>query len=144
MVMQVLVLAVQNAVDFRNMGVATSCSILFRSIGGSIGIALFGAIFTNELAKNLHLPAGAHPAKTVSPAAVRHLPPAVHNAYAHAVAASLHPVFLVAAFIAGFAFVMTWLLREVPLRATSRAADGGEFTPAAAAEEVVALRRPSP
>jgi EmrB/QacA subfamily drug resistance transporter len=141
MVMQVLVLAVQNAVDFRNMGVATSGSILFRSIGGSIGIAVFGAIFTNELGRNLHLPVGARPPKTVSPDVVRHLPPALHEAYARAVALSLHPVFLVAAFIAAFAFLMTWLLREVPLRSTSRATDGGEFTPAAAAEEVAVLRR---
>jgi MFS family permease len=141
MVMQVLVLAVQNAVDFRNMGVATSGSILFRSIGGSIGIAVFGAIFTNELGRNLHLPVGARPPRTVSPDVVRHLPPALHEAYARAVALSLHPVFLVAAFIAAFAFLMTWLLREVPLRSTSRATDGGEFTPAAAAEEVAVLRR---
>ena len=49
MVMQVLVLAVQNAVDFRIMGVATSGSILFRQIGGSIGLAIFGAIFANSL-----------------------------------------------------------------------------------------------
>ena len=49
MVMQVLVLAVQNAVDYRNMGVATSGSILFRQVGGSIGISLFGAIFANRL-----------------------------------------------------------------------------------------------
>jgi MFS family permease len=141
MVMQVLVLAVQNAVDFRNMGVATSGSILFRSIGGSIGIAVFGAIFTNQLAGNLHLPAGAHPAKTVSPAAVKSLPPAVHHAYARAVAESLHPVFVVAAFISVFAFLLTWFLREVPLRDTSRATDGGELTPAASAEEVTALTR---
>ena len=53
MVMQVLVLAVQNAVDYRNMGVATSGSLLFRQIGGSIGIALFGAIFTNGLRTQL-------------------------------------------------------------------------------------------
>jgi hypothetical protein len=140
MVMQVLVLAVQNAVDFRNMGVATSGSILFRSIGGSIGIALFGAIFTNELGLNLHLPSGAKRPATVSPAAVQHLPAAVRRAYAHAVAMSLHPVFVVAASIAGFAFLMTWLLRDVPLRSTSRPT-GGELTPAASAEEVVAVTR---
>ena len=59
MVMQVLVLAVQNAVDYRNMGVATSGSLLFRQIGGSIGIALFGAIFTNRL----HTTSRRHPAE---------------------------------------------------------------------------------
>ena len=49
MVMQVLVLAVQNSVDPAMMGVATSGSTLFRQIGGSIGVALFGTIFANRL-----------------------------------------------------------------------------------------------
>ena len=50
MVMQVLVLAAQNAVDYQHLGVATSGSTLFRQVGGSIGVALFGAIFANRLA----------------------------------------------------------------------------------------------
>ena len=49
LVMQVLVLAVQNAVDYSDLGVATSGATLFRSIGGSIGTALLGAIFSNRL-----------------------------------------------------------------------------------------------
>jgi hypothetical protein len=142
MVMQVLVLAVQNAVDFRNMGVATSGSILFRQIGGSIGIAAFGAIFTNQLASKLKLPAGAHPVKTVSPEVVRHLPPAVHHAYANAVAESLRPVFVTAAFISVFAFLLTWLLREVPLRG-STPLDGEEVAGAASAEAATVSRSPT-
>jgi len=135
MVMQVLVLAVQNAVDYRNMGVATSGSLLFRQVGGSIGIALFGAIFTNGLRTQLadRLPPHAAIPKTVSPAVVRHLPPRAHTAYIDAVAAALHPVFVVATFVSLFAFVATWFLREVPLR-SALPADGQEFTPAAAEE----------
>ena len=53
MVLQVLVLAAQNAVDYKYLGVATSGSTLFRQIGGSIGVAIFGAIFANQLANNL-------------------------------------------------------------------------------------------
>jgi EmrB/QacA subfamily drug resistance transporter len=139
MVMQVLVLAVQNAVDFRNMGVATSGSILFRQIGGSIGIAIFGAIFTNQLAGKLKLPAGAHPVKTVSPEVIRHLPLALHEAYARAVAEALHPVFVVAAFISVFSFLLTWLLREVPLRGSSPL-DGEEVVGAASAEAATVSR----
>jgi predicted MFS family arabinose efflux permease len=142
MVMQVLVLAVQNAVDFRNMGVATSGSILFRQVGGSIGIAVFGAIFTNQLAGKLKLPAGAHPVKTVSPEVVRHLPFAVQHAYKSAVAESLHPVFVTAAFISVFAFLLTWLLREVPLRGSSPL-DGEEVTGAASAEAATVSRAPT-
>jgi len=135
-VMQVLVLAVQNAVDFRVMGVATSGSLLFRQVGGSIGLAIFGAIFSNRLHANLlhFLPAGVNPPKNVSPAVVRQLPPPLHHAYAEAIAASLHPVFVAAAGIAVFAFLLTWFLREVPLRATARPTGGQELAGAASAE----------
>ncbi|MES1247451.1 MAG: MDR family MFS transporter [Actinomycetota bacterium] len=134
MVMQVLVLAVQNAVPPRHMGTATSGNILFRQIGGSVGIAMFGAIFSNRLASEL-ASRGVHAAsKTVTPAAIKHLPAAARVAYQESVAASLHPVFVVAAFISVFAFLLTWLLRETPLRATVRPLDGEEFSPAMAAE----------
>src|SRR6476659_7187043 len=53
LVMQVLVIAVQNAVDYRDLGVATSGNTLFRSVGGSVGTAVLGAIFTAQLAANL-------------------------------------------------------------------------------------------
>jgi len=135
-VMQVLVLAVQNAVDYRNMGVATAGSLLFRQVGGSIGIAVFGAIFSNRLHGELasRLPPGAPVPKTVSPALIRTLPPAAHNAYVHAVAAALHPVFVVASVIAGVSFLLTWLLREVPLRSSTRPLSGEDLGGVAAAD----------
>ena len=135
-VMQVLVLAVQNAVDYRNMGVATAGSLLFRQIGGSIGIAAFGAIFSNRLHGELasRLPPGAHVPKTVSPALIRRLPPAAHDAYVHALAAALHPVFVVASVIAGVSFLLTWLLREVPLRSSTRPLSGEDLGGVAAAD----------
>ncbi len=60
-IMQVLVLAVQNAVDYEFLGVATSGATLFRTIGGSLGTAILGAVFTAQLTDNLHaaFPAGA-------------------------------------------------------------------------------------
>ena len=58
-VMQVLVLAVQNAVDYENLGVATSTATLFRSMGGAIGVPIFGAIFANQLASELRATAAA-------------------------------------------------------------------------------------
>jgi MFS family permease len=135
MVMQVLVLAVQNAVEHRFMGVATSGSLLFRQVGGSIGVSLFGAIFANRLHGNLaaRLPAGAHVPSTGDPASVGNLPGPVHDAYVSAFAASLRPVFLVAAAIAVVSFLLTWLLREVPLRTRA----GGAAEPAAAGETAV-------
>jgi len=122
MVMQVLVIAVQNAVDYRQMGVATSGSILFRQVGGSVGIAIFGAIFINRLHINLAnaLPPGTHGPSTPTPAIIDKLPPALHEKYIGAFSASLHPVFVVASAIAVLSFLLTWFLREVPLRKTTR------------------------
>jgi EmrB/QacA subfamily drug resistance transporter len=122
--MQVLVLAAQNAVDYEHLGVATSGSTLFRQVGGSLGVAAFGAIFSNRLAANL--PAGLHIQGAASPSVVAQLPPAVHAVYARAVTEALQPVFLAAAGVAALGFVLSWLLQEVPLRTTARAPDVGD------------------
>ena len=124
MTMQVLVLAAQNAVPYEQLGVATSGSTLFRQVGGSIGVSIFGAIFANQLAANLAdaLPPGTEIPAT-SPQVVAQLPPALHTVYLDAFAAALGPVFAVAAAVSLVAFLLTWLLREVPLR-KSAAAEG--------------------
>jgi EmrB/QacA subfamily drug resistance transporter len=135
LVMQVIVLAVQNSVDYKNLGVATSGSTLFRQIGGSIGVAAFGAIFVNRLRTELAslLPPGAKIPAGVNPKLVKHLPPEVHSAYIQAFSAALHPVFLVAAAISAVAFGLTWMLREIPLRKTTAgqvaAAEAGVIEP---------------
>jgi EmrB/QacA subfamily drug resistance transporter len=128
MVMQVLVLAVQNAVDYAHLGVATSGSTMFRSIGGSIGVSLFGAIFANRLHTELvqRLGSNVQLPSTTSPAAVRALPASVHDSYVHAVTAALSPIFLVAAVICVVAFALSLLLPDVPLRQTSTAEGIGE------------------
>jgi EmrB/QacA subfamily drug resistance transporter len=131
LVMQVLVIAVQNAVDYRNLGTATSGATFFRSIGGSFGVAVFGAIFANLLAKNLaqiasSLPPSFAASKAQDPATIQKLPAPVHAALIQAYAHSLQTVFLVAAPIAGAAFILSWLLPEVPLRKTTQATDLGE------------------
>jgi EmrB/QacA subfamily drug resistance transporter len=118
LVMQVLVLAVQNAVDYRNLGVATSATTLFRSIGGSIGVSLFGAIFAASLAANLaaELPAGMPLPTATAPAAIQALPNATRLIYLDAFTSALHPVFVPAAAIGALAFALTWFLKEIPLR----------------------------
>jgi EmrB/QacA subfamily drug resistance transporter len=128
MVMQVLVLAVQNSVSPQNMGVATSGSTLFRQIGGSIGVAIFGSIFASRVHTELvsRLPRGVQVPKTINPAGIRHLPPQAHHAFADAFAVALHPVFLTAAVISLLAFGLTWLLRDVPLRVGVRPGEGVE------------------
>jgi len=129
LVIQVLVLAAQNAVDYKYLGVASSGSTLFRQIGGSIGVAVFGAIFANQLTSHLvgKLPPGAHvPASAANPAVVKTLPSAVRSVFATAITDALTTVFLVAAGIAAVAFFLTWLLPEVPLKTTAGAANVGD------------------
>jgi EmrB/QacA subfamily drug resistance transporter len=125
MTMQVLVLAAQNAVPYELLGVATSGSTLFRQVGGSIGVSVFGAIFANRLAAGLAgaLPPGTELPSAASPESVANLPPAVHASYLEAFAEALGPVFAVAAAVCLLAFLLTWLLREAPLR-KSAAAEG--------------------
>ena len=98
LVMQVLVLAAQNSVDHRLLGVATSGATMFRGIGGSIGVAAFGAIFANRLRSELaaKFPAGVHIPAQANPEVVKHLPAAIHTPYIEAFAAALQPVFLTA------------------------------------------------
>ena len=129
LVMQVLVLAVQNAVPYSELGVATSGATLFRSIGGSFGASVLGAIFASQLTRNL---AQAFPGQASSgggqfdPSALAQLPPAVHDAYVHAFTDSLNVVFLVAAAIGLAAFALTWFIKELPLRDTVATAGVGE------------------
>ncbi|MDQ2683856.1 MAG: MFS transporter [Chloroflexota bacterium] len=116
--MQVLVIAVQNAVQRRQLGVATSGVTLFRSIGGSLGTALFGAIFANQLAKNIttNLPPGVSAEQLghveSSPAAIAQLPPDLHAAMLSAYADAIQTVFIVAIPIGILAFGASWLLKE--------------------------------
>jgi EmrB/QacA subfamily drug resistance transporter len=121
-VMQVLVIIVQNGVPHSELGVATSGATFFRSIGGSFGTAIFGAIFSNvlisNLASHLHgvsLPAG-FSAADVTPAALAHLPAAVHHGFVAGYAESIQTVFLIAVPIAVLAFLATWLIPQVELK----------------------------
>jgi EmrB/QacA subfamily drug resistance transporter len=122
LVLQVLILAVQNAVEYRNLGTASSVSIFFRSIGGSFGVAIFGTIFSNTLKTNLAqaLPPGigsrALSGGHASPAALAKLPPALHVPIIHAYSKSLDSVFFSGVPILLAAFVLSWYLKEVPLR----------------------------
>jgi EmrB/QacA subfamily drug resistance transporter len=95
MVMQVLVLAAQNAVEYQDLGVATAGVTLFRSIGGSLGTAVLGALFAGRVA-------GVAPAR--------------HAAYAEAISRGIGFIFAVAASVAVVGFLLSWLLEEKPLR----------------------------
>jgi EmrB/QacA subfamily drug resistance transporter len=123
--LQVLVVAVQNAVDYTDLGAATGGATFFRSIGGSFGTAIFGAVFANvlpgNLAASLHglrLPHGLTAASGASPAVLARLPAAIHLGYITGYAKSLQTVFLVGVPFAALAFALSWTLKDVPLRTT--------------------------
>jgi EmrB/QacA subfamily drug resistance transporter len=132
MVMQVLVLVVQNAVDYKDLGVAPSGATLFRSIGGSVGTAVLGSIFSNRLSAELSssLPAsargslGAGGSVTLDTAKLARLPAPIHTIFLTAFTNALNTVFTVAAAIAAFAFVLTWFLEQRPLRESVTASTG--------------------
>jgi hypothetical protein len=118
LVMQVLVLAVQNAVDYKDLGVATSGATLFRSIGGSVGTAVLGSIFSNRLSSEVAslIPRSAASSLSggvarLSSSSLKRLPAPIHAAYLTAFTDALSTVFEVAAVVAAFAFVLSWALQ---------------------------------
>jgi EmrB/QacA subfamily drug resistance transporter len=136
MVMQVLVIAVQNAVDYRDLGVATSGATLFRLVGGALGTAVLGAIFASQLSANLAhlLPGGAaavaDATRALDPETLATIPPTTRALYVQGFTASLSTMFIVAAGISLLGFLLTWLLPEQPLRETVAAASanvGGDM-----------------
>jgi EmrB/QacA subfamily drug resistance transporter len=131
LVMQVLVLIVQNAVSYEDLGVATSGATFFRSIGASFGVAIFGTVFAGRLGDKLtdafrgaRLPAGVSADSLKSdPRGIGALPPGLRPAALHAYAASITDVFLYAAPVALLGFVLAWFLKEDRLRGSVTAPD---------------------
>ncbi|WP_437187947.1 MDR family MFS transporter [Planctomicrobium sp. SH668] len=124
MIMQVLVIAIQNAVPYRDLGVSTSGAILFRLMGGSIGTAALGTVFKSQLHAQLSklLPAGENVAEHVvriSPQVMQTLPEDLRAIYTNAFVNSISTVFTVAATIATFGFVLALMLPEHPLKRNS-------------------------
>ncbi|HYY19363.1 MAG TPA: MDR family MFS transporter [Streptosporangiaceae bacterium] len=137
-VMQVLVTIVQNAVPHSELGVATSAATFFRSIGGSFGTAIFGAIFSNvligNLASHLHgvtLPKGFSSAD-VTPAVLSHLSATVRDGFVAGYAESIQTVFLIAVPIAALAFLATWFIPQLELKRWTGDKNDGKDAPAAA------------
>jgi predicted MFS family arabinose efflux permease len=139
--MPVLVLAVQNAVEHRDLGTATSALTFFRSMGGAFGVAILGALFNNRL--STHLAAIPRPVLEgistarlkSSPATIRALPAGAQGSVVTAYANAISTVFLVAAPVCVVAFCVVLLLREQPLRDTAHVGfDGSEMVSLAGSE----------
>ncbi|MFD9257550.1 MDR family MFS transporter, partial [Streptomyces sp. NPDC059538] len=138
--MQITMLVAQNSVEMKDMGVASSSATLFRTLGGSFGVALMGSLFTTRVTDTMAErlgpeAAGAAGSAQLDAASLAKLPEAVRDAYQHAVAAGTHSAFLLGAAIAVLGFAAAWFVKEVPLRgagptAPAGAADGDKAAPA--------------
>ena len=137
LVLQVLVLIVQNAVSYEDLGVATSGATFFRSIGASFGVAIFGSVFAGRLGDKLtaafrgvHLPPGAGTdALKSGQRGIAALPPALRPAALHAYASAITDVFLYAVPVALLGFLLAWFLKEDRLRGSVTAPDASETIP---------------
>ena len=125
--MQVTVLVVQNSVAHRDLGVATASAQFFRQMGGAFGVAVFGAIVNARLAAELPLRVPADALTAVgddvnrllsSPATIRGYPPAIAQGIAESVELAVQSVFWWGVPLMALGFVLTWFLREIPLRET--------------------------
>ncbi len=133
--MQTIVIALQNSVDFKDMGVSTSSNTFFRSIGSTIGVAIFGSIYTSRLAH--YLPQAISKTAATDPAAMagatpqkfaqlrnnaeilKSFSPTLQHNVLHAFVQSFHVVFLAAAPVTAIGLIFALILREVPLRGSA-------------------------
>ncbi|MFB9465142.1 MDR family MFS transporter [Streptomyces cinereospinus] len=134
LVMQVLVLIVQNAVPYADLGVATSGATFFRSIGAAFGVAVSGTVFAGRLDdrlaaayRDVPLPPGVSAESLeADPRGIAALPPELRPQALHAYASAITDVFLYAAPVAFLAFVLAWFLKEDRLRVSVTAPDVSE------------------
>ncbi len=151
LVNQVLIVAVQNSAPYKDLGVATSGVTMFRLIGGSIGTAVLGTIFATRVASSMAAAAGGDQHRfaaapvTLTAESLAAMPPEVHQAFIGAFTNALDQILLVAAFVAGCGFVLSWFIPEAPLRksvaaaASSPGKDAGEALsmPAVSGDELL-------
>ncbi|MBT2597140.1 MDR family MFS transporter [Arthrobacter sp. ISL-72] len=124
LVMQVMVLVVQNAVDRRDLGAATSTVTFLRQVGSSVGVAVLGTLITVRFAAAVPAPVAAglgDRIRSLTPKALEQLPPPDRAAVAEAFGHALPPVFGYAALVLAVAFVLTLFLPERELRTTAHA-----------------------
>ncbi|PJN07107.1 MFS transporter [Streptomyces sp. CB01635] len=120
--MQITMLVAQNSVEMKDMGVASSSTTLFRTLGSSFGVAIMGALFNNRVQDVMAERAGATGGKVaehstqLTAEGLAKLPDVVRDAYLHAVSAGTHSAFLLGSVIAVLALIAAVFVKEVPLR----------------------------
>ena len=137
--MQVTTLIAQNSVDPRDMGVASSSRAFFQQIGGSIGVSIFGVLFTRSLLSTIHARLPGVPFQAngqLSPPVVQHMPGQLREAVYFAISHGIETVFIWAAPASVIVFGLAWLVKEIPLR--GRADMPGQAGASAPEPELVA------
>ncbi|MGW2331164.1 MDR family MFS transporter [Streptomyces sp. NPDC001700] len=133
--MQTTMLIAQNSVEMKDMGVGSSSATLFRTLGGSFGVAILGVLFNNQVNDTMAERGGGKAAAVTSgsaqldPASIGKLPPPIKDAYLHAVASGAQQVFLWGAVISIVGFIAAWFIKEVPLRASAAKSEDGDKAP---------------
>ncbi|WP_165063163.1 DHA2 family efflux MFS transporter permease subunit [Marisediminicola senii] len=149
LIMQVVILVVQNSVSSDMVGTATSTNNYFREVGGSLGVAVFGVMFTNRLSESLTeifagtgagVDAAAEATATLDPAALDALPPAVQEQIVAAYADSLAPVFWYLIPFLVIALVLAITLKQIPLSDVAGMVARGEAVGGADADRLEAER----
>jgi EmrB/QacA subfamily drug resistance transporter len=150
LIMQVVILVSQNAVSPKDVGTATSTNNYFREVGAALGVAVFGAIFTNRLSENLtavFTGAGAsaddagNATATLDPQTLDQLPPEVRDGILTAYADSLAPVFWYLIPFILLSFVLALFLKEIPLSDQAGMVARGEAVSGEEAEQLEAEQR---
>ncbi|MGP6175655.1 MDR family MFS transporter [Corynebacterium sp. A21] len=152
LIMQVVVLVAQNSVPAQEVGAATSTNNYFREVGATLGIAVFGAVFTGRLSERLEelfLSAGdsaeqaADASATINPAALQQLPEVLREGIINAYAESLAPVFWYLLPFIALAFILALLVPQMKLSDVAGMVDRGEAIGGDEAEELERIRRSS-
>jgi Na+/melibiose symporter-like transporter len=133
--MQTIVIALQNSVDFQDMGIATSSNTFFRSLGGAFGTAIFGTILSNRIAyylqDNFAKLQSTDPVSlsefdtskleliTTNTSIIPTLPPVIRDTVLHSFAQTFQVVFLAAVPITFIGFLLAFFLKEKPLQSSS-------------------------
>ncbi|MCH0565149.1 MULTISPECIES: MDR family MFS transporter [unclassified Streptomyces] len=141
--MQITMLVAQNSVSMKDMGVASSSTTLFRTLGSSFGVAIMGALFSHRVQDVMAARAGALGSKIteqsaqLDAASLARLPAAAREAYQHAVSSGTHSAFLLGAAVAVIVLVSSLFVTEVPLKGAGPGKDeAGQDTAGAQAPVV--------
>jgi hypothetical protein len=123
--MQTTMLIAQNSVGPKDMGVASSAATFFRSIGGSFGVSLFGAVFNHALKSDITHQLGGAAANQLTSgggvagltaAKLRLMPPELVRGLLHGIATATSSIFVWAIVVAVLVPVLAVFIKHVPLR----------------------------